>query len=77
LREAEEISQGNQVARHALAVQFLTIERGQKVHEIITADLLHAEFSFLQKDVKLHKIAAISGNGVDGQAFFHLHVGYE
>src|SRR5260370_35689033 len=70
LAKTEEIPQGYQVPRHALALQPLPVQPGQKIHEVVAADRLQGKLALLRKLAEFGQIPAISGDGIRRKPFF-------
>jgi hypothetical protein len=63
--------------RDRFAFELLAIEAGEKVDQAVTGNGFKREFVFAGELVKLHEVAAISGDGVGREAFLHAHMSQE
>src|SRR6266850_1743064 len=67
LGEPEEVTQGDQVPGHGLALQFLTIKTREKIHQIVAADALEGALAFAGKFIEFYEIATICRYGIRGE----------
>src|SRR5882724_1303432 len=54
LREAKEVAQRYQMPRDGLAFQLLPVQRRQKIHQVIAADGLQAQFALLGEGIEFY-----------------------